>query len=189
MFRFILTVAISGISLFAISQTPFEKKGKWGLKDNYNKVILKPAYNSITAVPEANVFVVSKYLGTEYEGKALRYGVINESGTEIIPVKADSITFLNESVIAHTKTYTPLNDDRVLVYPYTELYTLSGQKLQGLEGYVKNFYPGGVLFVALEIRIFPHAGKHPDSISSTINSIGFWIFRLSWKLKALHTLW
>lgn len=150
MFRFILTVAISGISLFAISQTPFEKKGKWGLKDNYNKVILKPAYNSITAVPEANVFVVSKYVGTEYEGKALRYGVINGSGTEIIPIKADSITFLNESVIAHTKTYTPLNDDRVLVYPYTELYTLSGQILQGLEGYVKNFYPGGVLFVALE---------------------------------------
>lgn len=92
--KFILTFALIFVSvLSAFAQTPFEKGGKWGLKDiSTNKTIVKPQYKALIPLSASKgKFMVQAVVDIPKIGKQLRWGVIDATGQVIVPVTAETI--------------------------------------------------------------------------------------------------
>lgn len=167
--RSIITFLFSIYALFAIAQIPFEKNGKWGVIDETtNKVILKPQYNFIMVVPNSSSFIVSKYVKTQFEGEKLQYGVVNNIGKEIIPLKADSITQYNSNFLFHTQRYVPVGEDKFRPYPHTNFYNNEGKLLMSQDGEIETIYPGGIIFVSNDIE---HRKRSRVLYNSSLNKI------------------
>lgn len=150
--RSIITFLFSIYALFAIAQIPFEKNGKWGLIDETtNKVLLKPQYNSILVVPNGPCFIVSKFVKTQFEGEKLCFGVVNNSGKEIIPLKADSITQFNNNFLFHSQRYVPVGENKFRPYPHTNFYNIQGKLLMSQDGEIEAIYSGGLIFNSYDI--------------------------------------
>lgn len=148
---FSLFLSIHGIIVNA--QIPFEKNGKWGLMDEItNKVISKPQYLSIKAVPNRPNFIVSKHVKTQYEGEKLRFGVINKLGKEVIPIKADSISIFNNYYIFYTKKFVPISENKLRGYPHTDFYNNEGALIISLDGEIESIYTGGIIFASYDIE-------------------------------------
>lgn len=137
-------------SLSAGAQIPFEKKGKWGMKDTTNnKVIVKPQYLSIEEVPGHDLFLVSKNQEQEYEGVKLRYGLIDKSGTMIVPMEGDSISFSKELIIVYNSKVFMINETRGKVYPQCKFYGYDGKLIKSMLGSINEVYPGGFYLTEL----------------------------------------
>ena len=87
-------VFFSGAIGFTQSILPFRNQGKWGLMTPEKKVILKPSYEFIFNFED---LVFAKFMDG---GK---YGVIDNSGKEIIPAKNNQIKILNKSFFCFKK--------------------------------------------------------------------------------------
>lgn len=150
--RNFITTIISICALCVVAQTPFEKDGKWGLKDaTSNKVIVKPQYLSLDATTDNSLFIVSKNVKSEYRGEQLQYGVINSLGKVIVPIKSDSISMFHGNLIAHGTKYVPINDTKMRPFSFFQCFSNDGTLLSSFDGNIEKLYKGGFIANLLDI--------------------------------------
>lgn len=144
--RSIITTIISVCALCVVAQSPFEKEGKWGLKDaTSNKIIVKPQYLSLDTITGTSLFIVSKNVKSEYKGEQLQYGVINSLGKVIIPIKSDSISLFNSYIITYGTKYVPINETKLRPYTFFQCFSNDGTLLCQFDGNIEKQYKGGFI--------------------------------------------
>lgn len=140
----LLALILTTPSVF--SQIPFEKDGKWGIKDeSTNKVLIKPQFISLRITEFPQVFIASKNINKQYIKDRPLFGMVDQKGSIIVPFKADSITFYNDIIISHNSEYKLVNDTKAKAFPYTEFYNFEGNLLGKVNGLINPFKGGFVV--------------------------------------------
>lgn len=148
----LLIIVMCFSHLLVNAQIPFEKKGKWGIKNEKGKTLVKPKYESIKSVDLIeNRFIVQGKAKRPFEDVKLCYGVIDSNGKQVIPITADSIEVTKRGFVAFISEGKSIDGKRWHLTYKTHVYDWNGNIRDSIPGIVVKRLPGG-FFVSSDIR-------------------------------------